>query len=338
MNLNQYGTGPAAKAATAGGATAARARELEAGRLVARAVRARLAAADDTGTCTWFLVERARRDVGGLERSGVRQSLGRAVEAISPEAEVDEGELRDSLVVFGGILERHHQYEAAADAYALAREARPECAESMLHCARAERKAGRRDRALALYGRVRERGDGRLMLYAHLGEALLAEDVEEGLGRVLDEAEARGDGEVAAVVLEERARVRRGLGRSAEAVEDLASAGLRYTDVRDRLRVAHSLADALLAAGDAEAAREALHAAVDLAVPEDRDHAPQRLRAIARAMGDEVGLRRYPPSRTSSLVSLMPTRRSATGPSNSVAPRIRSWRDALNAAQAVERP
>lgn len=194
---------------------------------------------------------------------------------------------------------------------------------------RAHRKAGARDAARALYARVRERGDGRLGRFSRLGEALLGESPEAGLAPVLDEAEATGEREVAAVALEERAGLRRHAGRAGEAAHDYAAAALRYDDRRDRLRVAHALADVLLGCGDLDGAREALGAALDQAVTAaERRHAVQRLRTLARLQGDQLGLRRYPPEGPAPLVSLMP-RRAPAPAAPSMADALRSWRDAL---------
>lgn len=304
-----------------------RQRELETGQLVGRAVRLRLSGSSGAG----FLVRRAGADVAGLDSSGARRALSRTVEALDgrPDGWIGGcGELSGALVSYGGVLERHREKAAAVKAYETALAVRPDDPELMLHAARAHRKAGNREKALALYGRVRERGDGRLARFSLLGEALLGDRPEEALTRVLVEAEPAGQREVAAVALEERARLHRRASRRAEAVDDLIAAAGFYDDRRDRLRVAHGLADLLLACGDLDAAREALVAALDLALPDERDHAVQRLRTVARAQGDELALRRWPPAGRSALVSLMPPARSSHRAA-SLAPRVRRWRETL---------
>ena len=302
-----------------------RTRELETGRLLERATRARL----EDGQGARFLVARAHADVRGLDAGSARHALARAVEALEGEAP-DRGELAGALVCWGGVLEAHHELEDAVRAFEAALAARPDALDVMLHAARAHRKAGNREAARALYGQVRERGDGRLGRFSRLGEALLGDSPESALAVVIAEADAAAEREVAAVALEERARLRRAAGRTPECVADYAAAGLRYEERRDRLRVAHVLADVLLASGDTEAAREALGAALELAASAaERRHAVQRLRTLARLQGDELGLRRYPPEGPAPLVSLMPARRAAAREAESMAPALRAWRDAL---------
>lgn len=303
--------------------TPARERELETGRLVERAVRARLGGEPGAP----FLVARARADAERMEASGARQALLRAVEAISQPVP-DRKALSCALAAWGGVLERHHHWRAAVAAFETALAARPRDPELMLHAARAHRKAGDRDAALALYGKVLRRGGGRLARFSRLGEALLGRAPEDGLARVLGEAEAARDQEVAAVALEERARLRRDAGRIRDAVADYTRAALRYEDRRDRLRIAHTLTDALLACGDVAAAREALGAALELSTREERPQALQRLRALARSAGDELGMRRYPASGPTPLVSLMPSR-AARPRGESLAAVVREWSDAV---------
>lgn len=299
-----------------------RQRELETGRLVERAVRSRFGGAAGSP----FLAKRAGADVAALEPGPARQALSRAVGGLERSEACSE--LCAALVSYGGLLERHCQKEAAVEAFETALAVRPEDPELMLHAARSHRKAGGREAALALYRRVREKGDARLGRFSSLGEALLDAAPEAALGRVLGEAQSAGDREVAAVALEERARIHRGASRWSEAVDDLLASALSYDDRRDRLRVAHALADLLLAFGDLDGAREALAAALDLALPSERDHAIQRLRSIARAQGDEVGLRRWPPAGASTLVSLMPARRTGNR-GRSFAAVVQRWRDDL---------
>jgi tetratricopeptide (TPR) repeat protein len=321
--LNQFAmTLHQTTAAPAGTPSETRVRELETGRLVERAVLTCAAGAPGAE----FLVARAAAAVAALEPGGVRHTLERAVVACGG-ASPDRSAAAGSLVCYGGVLELHHQVEDAARAFDTALALRPEDPELMLHAARAHRKAGRRETALALYRCVRERGDARLGRFSALGEALLAERPVEALGEVLADAQAAGDRESAAVALEERARERRRAGLAAEAVTDLMEAAATYEDRRDRVRVAHALADLLLARGDVAGAREAVGAAAELSGSRDMHHSVQRLRAFARAEGDELGLRRWPSTGPSPLTTLMPLRRAAG--QASLAPALRRWRDEL---------
>ncbi|MFP4623053.1 MAG: tetratricopeptide repeat protein [Gemmatimonadota bacterium] len=300
-------------------------RELEAGRLVERAVLASLV----DGAGSGFVAERARREVGALERGPVRRALAMAVEGLDV---ADRGRVSHALVCYGGVLEERRRRLEAVEAFEAALDVDPESPELMLHAARAHRKAGNREAALALYRRVRLRGDARLRRFSEVGEALLDEFPDEALSRVLAEAESAGDEEAAGVALEERARLRR-RGRTADAIEDYQAAALAYGDRGDRLRVTHALADVLLGCGDLAAAREALLGAVELADEGSRPHAVHRLRSVLRAQGDEVGLRRWRSTGASSLVSLMPAPRAASDAceSSTRAAAVREWREALGA-------
>lgn len=307
-----------------------RQRELESGRLVLRAVRLGSADAVAGEGGRSFMVSRAAADVEEMPSGGARRALKRVVCAVAEPA-WDRRALAEALVCYGGLLESHREREAAVEAFEAALSVEPADPELMLHAARSHRKAGHGEAALSLYRRVRESGDPCLRRLSAIGEALLSQDPDSQLSGVLTDAKSSGDHEATAVALEERARLRRRAGRWGEAVEDCAGAALAYVDRRDRWRVAHSLADLLLARGDLEAAREALGAAMELAVPGDRDQTVQKLREIARAQGDEVGLRRWPASanRAAPLVSLMP-RRSASPRPDSFAPVVRAWRDELS--------
>lgn len=282
--------------------------ELETGRLVLRAVK----------SGDGFLVQRAEREVNALERSGARRALRRAVTGL---LEGDGDAVRSGLLSYGAVLERHGEHDVAAAVYAAVR-GESEDADVALHEARARRKAGERERAGLLYREVRERaGDVRLGLMAAVGEALVAADAMGALGAVTREARARGAWEVVAIAREERARL-------TSSARDLLAAVCRYRDAADRVRVLHRLADLLAARSDAMGAREALLVALELAPEDRRDHTVQRLRTLARAMGDEVTLRRTRGAAPPALVTLAPARRVQQS-GRSLAPRLRRLRAAL---------
>lgn len=297
--------------------------EIETGRLVLRAAGSCLK--DGSGTA--FLRRRARAAVGSLEPGRVERALRRAVAALGPPP--DREELSASLVSFGGALERRGEFQGAVMPFETALVARPDSAPLMLHAARAHRKAGHRDRALSLYRGVRTGRDDRLARFAEIGEALLADAPDDELGAVLRASESAGDAEAAAVALEERARLRRGSGRLADAVDDLIRAGLRYHDRGDRLRVARTLGDLLMEAGSLEAAREALWTAAELAGPAEMADVAGRLRTIAREEGDEVGRRRWRPVCPSQPVDQAPSRAAVRDPSSGFVDVIRGWRESL---------
>jgi hypothetical protein len=124
--------------------------------------------------------------------------------------------------------------------------------------------------------------------------------------------------------------VRRRERQWSDAIADLTAAGLCHPARRDRVRVAHLLADFLLARGDVAAAREALGAALEQSRAGERGRAMERLRAIARLQGDELGLKRWRGA-GATLVSLMPPRPARDA---SMAPAIRAWRDGLSGGPA----
>jgi tetratricopeptide (TPR) repeat protein len=312
------------------GAGRIRERELEAGRLVLRAVASVGSAAG--ASLPEFMVRRARASVERMERSPARAALGRAVNAVADVA-ADEAErraeLRQALVCYGGVLERHCVWPAAVEAYETARVVAPLDPEVMLHLARAHRLSGSRAAALELYRAVREvSADARLVRFAEVGGALLAADAVAALTAVLDPAGATVEPEVCAVALEERARLHRNASRTDEAVADYIAAAQVYERTEDCVRIAHALADLMLARGDLAGAREAMYLAHDVALPAQRANVVHRLRAVARAQGDEIGLRRWPSARPASFVSLIGPRRAVTT-GRTHAPLLRNWRDQM---------
>jgi len=297
-------------------------RELETGRLTQRAVRSLLEGRRDAD----FLVKRARAAVAALEPGAPQQALRRVMAAL--DAPLDREALSAALASYGGMLERRRDAGNAVGPFETALRVRPGSAPLLLHAARANRKAGHRERAMALYRRVRKRGDARLARFAEIGQALLADAPDDALGAILRASESAGDAEAAAVALEERARLRQRSGRLADAVDDLVRAGLRYDHRGDRLRVARSLGDLLVAAGSLDAAREALWTAAQLAGPTDLADVAGRLRSIAREQGDEVGQRRWRPVCPSPLVDPMVAGQ-AGSPSAGFVDVIRGWRESL---------
>jgi hypothetical protein len=295
-----------------------RERELEVGALVVRAATARDA----------FLVRRASAAVAALEASPMRRALKRVVEGVN---EADETGVTSGLLAYGAVLERYGINDLAAGVYRAVMVARPADAGVTLHTARAARKAGRRDEALTLYRRAAEQAGGsvRMALLVRIGEALVSDDACSGLDAVICDARRAGERDALAIAREERARLRVTARRSAAAVRDLAAAAGRYTDRVDRVRVMQRMAELLSGRGDLLAAREVLLAAREQATGAQRAHTVQRLRTVARAMGDQFELRRSRGQGASSLTTLtpVPTRRVAAAAS--LAPRLRRWRSLL---------
>lgn len=298
-----------------------------AGALVLRAVAAYLAGSSGVE----FLVRRALRELRSLPRGPERSALRRLLELVEAG-----GEGSDPLVPLSGILvayawelEKTARYSEAAAALELARAVVPGDPEIALHAGRVARKRGDRSGALSMYALARELDApcGRFTRLVEIGEALLSADVERELGRAVRRAVVAGDLEAAAVGLEERARVRRESGDRSGAVRDLCVAAARYVDPVDRVRVVHALADVAVSAGDALAAREALLVASELGDSSQRAHARSRLYGLARAMGDEVGMRRWRTARGAGLVSLGFFR--AGDSRSSMAPKLVRWRGRL---------
>lgn len=303
-----------------------RAERAAAGALVLACLeRARAGEADE------FSLRRARHEAEGMAKSPERSILLRLLilaEAPNPPA----ARLARSLVSWACELERTHRLPEANAAVSLALAADGDSAATALHAARLARKLGERERALALYCAARDLdGDsGAIARLAEVGEAVVSDDAVTALGRVIRRALAVGDAEAAAVGLEERAAARRASGDRVGAARDLLLAAVRFTDAVDRARVAHELAGVTLAAGDAEAAREALQLALACGEAPQRDHARMRLHTLSRDVGDQVGMRRWRSFKRAPLVSLSAYRPAFGG--RSLAPRLLRLREALAAS------
>lgn len=306
-----------------------RERELEVGRLVLRA-----AATGDS-----FLLRRAQQAVSSLDAGPARRALRRVVDGL---AGGDDAAAQGGLLAYGGVLERHAVYDVAADVYRQVMESRPGDARVTLHAARAVRRAGRRSEALELYREAGQQSgeDGHLLLLVRIGEALVSETPVDALSDVVRDARRTGDMDALAIAREERSRFRAAAGHSGRAIRDLAAAAGRYTDRIDRVRAAHSMGELLSARGDLAGAREALLAALDLVHDAQRGHTVQRLRTVARAMGDELELRRSRgQAAKGGLVTLAPMpRKLNTGTTMRIpptAPALRRWRSALPVCSRV---
>ena len=299
-----------------------RARRAAAGALVLAAVERASAATDDE-----FVLRRARREVEGLERSPEKSILTRVLAVL----ELDDpcARVAAPLVQYACELERTRRLPEANAAVSLALELDTASSSTALHAARLARKLGDRERALALYCAARDLdgGSGVIARLASVGEAVVGADPERGLTRAVRAALRAGDGESAAVGLEERAAVRRARGDRRGAARDLCLAAARFADGVDRARVAHALAGVVLTMGDAPAAREAMLAALAWGDAPQKDHARSRLHTLARDTGDQVGTRRWRSFQRPSLVSLSAYRPAAGG--STLAPRLIRWREAL---------
>ncbi|HEU0052372.1 MAG TPA: hypothetical protein VFQ39_04310, partial [Longimicrobium sp.] len=263
-----------------------------------------------------------------LEKSAEKSILLRVL-AVLGDAGLADARLAKPLVGYACELERTRRLPEADAAVSLALVVEGGNAATALHAARLARKLGERERALALYCAARDldHGSGPIARLAEVGEAVVSADAERGLSRAVRRALRAGDAEAAAVGLEERAAVRRAAGDRKGAVRDLCLAALRYTDPVDRARVSHELAGATLAMGDAEAAREALLAALSWGDAPQKDHARVRLHTLSRDVGDQVGMRRWRSFTRPSLVSLSAYRPAPAA--TSIAPRLNRWREAL---------
>lgn len=302
-----------------------RGRRAAAGALVLRAVEQAVERRAGFG----FLAARAGGEVSGLEKGPERAVLRRILLLLDADGGVETARLASPLVGYACELERTRRLPEADAALALARSAAPDDAEVALHAARVARKLGDRVRAMALYGVVRDLdgAQGPMARLAQVGEAVVSEDAERALTRVVRAALRAGDAEAAAVGLEERARTRRLAGDRRGAARDLCLAAARFIDGVDRARVAHELADVTLASGDPLAAREALLVALEWGDAPQKEHARARLHTLARDLGDQVGARRWRSTRPPSLTSLSLYRPRPVA--RSAAPRLSRWRDAL---------
>jgi hypothetical protein len=155
------------------------------------------------------------------------------------------------------------------------------------------------------------------------------------LTAVVRDARRRGDHDALAIAREERSRFMVGARRMGAAVRDLTAAAGRYSDRVDKLRVLHRLAELMTVRGDLLAAREALLAAMDHADERQRAHSVQRLRTVARALGDELALRRTRGQGAGDVVMLAPLRSSRVGSHASAASRLRRWRSVAATPRAA---
>lgn len=275
-----------------------------------------------------FLRRRAEREVtalpGGPERGFLRRLL---LLAERMEGEGVGEKLARALVDFAGELESTRRLPEADAVMGLARSVAPGSAEVALHAGRIARKQGDRPRALELYraARALDAAEGSVGRLAEVGEAVLSADPERALGRVLRGALDAGDGEVAAVALEERARLRRSRGARRAAARDLGVAAVRFPDAVDRARVAHQLADLCVAGDDPLAAREALLLALAVGDATQRDHARGRLHTVSRDLEDQVGMRRWRSFGRTAMVSL--SSRPGAPVARSAAPVLARWRE-----------
>jgi tetratricopeptide (TPR) repeat protein len=237
-------------------------------------------------------------------------------QAIGLEHGVSQGQLAKLVATLAYTLERGRQMEEASAALELAIRLNPEASVLWLHAARVARKLGRREQAAMLYREVRKRSGGAPLLEAmgRVGQALISGDPIHDLGRAIRHALAGGCPEAAAVAQDERARQRRRAGDLRGAIRDYAGACRRYTDVADRGRILHEMADLLIAAGDCNGARVVLTTAAACGREEQRDQARRRLHVLARAAGDMIGARRWRGAACSTtIVFLAPPLRPATG-------------------------
>lgn len=324
-----------------------RRRWAEVGSLVLRALGLRRSGAEGAG----FVLARASAEVSGLPSSSDRRALWRLVRvaedawpadsyasldsdasgdsdvSADPDVPMDRVEFVGALLSYAGTLERSGRLVEAEAALSLARVAQPRDPALALHAGRVARKLGDVERARASYAEVRELDGpcGRFARLAEIGDALLSADPETGLGRSVRAALRAGDGEAAAVGLEERAGVRLAAGERSAAMRDLCAAAARYTDPVDRARALHRLADIATAVGDALMAREVLLLALEVGDAAQRAYARVRLYGLSRALGDELGQRRWRPTERSALTSLAPYRPARA--ERSAAPAFARWRD-----------
>ncbi|HEU0012292.1 MAG TPA: hypothetical protein VFQ45_01340 [Longimicrobium sp.] len=294
-----------------------RARRAAAGALVLRAC---------AGDADEFGMRRAAAEVAGLEKSGEKTILLRILRVLEDGGSA--ARLSPALVSYACELERTRRLPEADAAVSLALVMDAGSCTTALHAARLARKLGDRERALALYCAARDLDarDGAIARLAAVGEAVVSDDAVARLGRAVRGALRAGDGEAAAVGLEERATLRRHAGDLAGAARDLVLAAARYPEAVDRARVAHALAGVLLARGDTDGAQEALLSALAWGDAPQQDHARTRLHTLARDLGDQVGMRRWRSFKRPSLVSLSAYRPRPSA--RTLAPRLRAWREA----------
>lgn len=287
-----------------------------------RALRDRLACClcgDEEGNT--FLHRRTLSLVAALPDEGERRILSRALTMHDrPEA------CAQALLAWAGHLEDRGRFDEAEFATDLAARRAPDDPALDLHRARIARKAGHAEKALRHYLRTLERTEERdtaLARMARLGCVLVSPEGERGITEILRESVRSGDAESAAVAQEARARRRIGVGDTAGAIRDLLMAAARYPQRIDRGRVGLDLADLLLARGDRAAATVVLEEVRAEATPPQAAAAQSRLWRIARAEGDQVGMRRWAGTTDpAALVALLPSSRARRAPSR--APRLRA--------------
>lgn len=311
---------------TTGGARAERAATVA---LVLRTLEAEVSGAEGRD----FLRSRAMAAVAQLDKGSERSLLKRLLVLGDAVAEQDgEDRLAAGLVGYAYELELTRRLPEADAVMTLARCVAPESAEVALHAGRIARKQGDRERALSLYraASALDATGGSLSRLAAVGAAVVSDRPERALSRALRAALREGDGEVAGVALEERARVRRSAGARRAAARDLCVAAARFSDPVDRARVAHQLADLFVAADDPLAAREALLLVLDLGDGMQRDHARSRLHTVSRDLADQVGMRRWRSFGRPALVSL--SARPGAPAARSAAPLMARWREQVQRA------
>lgn len=263
-----------------------------------------------------FLRRRAETEVAKIDMPAERAMLSRLL-MLAGEGGADVAEV---LSEFATLLEEARRLPEADAVMSLAFALEPSRADFALRAGRICRLSGERDRALALYrvARSLDQGDGSIARLAAVGEAVVADEPVRELSRTVRDAIRSGDGEAAAVGLEERATFRRLSGDRTGAARDLAIAAARYTDPVDRSRVAHRLADLFVVMDDPASAREALLFALRTGDRSQKDHARARLHTVARDMDDQLGMRRWRSYRPPALVSLSSrpgrTRNETAGP------------------------
>lgn len=286
----------------------------DATRLVLRATRRR-------ATASPFAFRRAATAVARLPEGPERRQLLRILGCRSDAATAD------ALVIWCGQLESAGRITEATEALDVALACTPDDPTLILHAARVARKADDRARARLLYDLVAEldHGDGRLSRLASVGRALVSERPERGLGRALRGARLADDHEAAAVALEARAAIRRAKEDVGGAVRDYLLAAARYGDPLDVGRIGHELADLLTSVGDIMAARHVLMVTERRARPRQALWARARLLVIARALGDEVGMRRWADAPTPPLTSLTPSGLAAKRPEESRKEALARW-------------
>jgi len=278
-----------------------------------------------------FLRKRAEREIEGLGAGSERSVLRRLLVV----ADGGRGSLGDLLSEYATGLEEARRLPEADAVMTLARAVEGGRADLALRGGRIARLLGQPERALELYRTASDldAGGGSVARLAAVGEAVIGGDAERALGRAIRAALGAADHEAAAVGLEERARARRSRGDRTGAARDLGFAAARFSDAVDRARAAHQLADLFIAAGDPEAAREALLFALACGDASQRDHARSRLHTVSRDLGDRVGMRRWRSFKAPAMVSLSarPTGRVA----ESAAPGIARWRERVEALVAA---